>query len=76
MPQRYGNIVGWGKYLPTRVITNDELAQRLDTSDEWITARTGIRERRVVGPGETTSSMAVAAARDALAMAGVRPRDL
>lgn len=76
MSHRYGNIVGWGKYVPARVITNDELAQRLDTSDEWITARTGIRERRVVGPGETTSGMAVAAARDALDMAGVRPRDL
>ena len=76
MPQRYGNIVGWGKYLPSRIVTNHELAQRIDTSDEWIFERTGIRERRIVGAGETTSSMAVAAAREALAMAGVRPRDL
>ncbi|MBI5052970.1 MAG: 3-oxoacyl-ACP synthase, partial [Chloroflexi bacterium] len=45
MTQRYGNIIGWGKYTPKRVVTNHELAQRLDTSDEWIVARTGIRER-------------------------------
>ncbi|MEK7327721.1 MAG: beta-ketoacyl-ACP synthase III [Chloroflexota bacterium] len=76
MPQRYGNIIGWGKYVPERVITNHDLAQRLDTTDEWIMTRTGIRERRVVGPGETTSGMAVAAARDALAMAGVRAHEL
>ena len=76
MPQRYGNIIGWGKYVPERVITNHDLAQRLDTTDEWIMTRTGIRERRVVGPGETTSGMAVAAAREALAMAGVRAHEL
>ena len=76
MAERYGNIVGWGKYVPSRVITNADLARTLDTSDEWIFARTGIRERRIVGPGETTSDMAVAAAQDALDMAGVRARDL
>jgi 3-oxoacyl-[acyl-carrier-protein] synthase-3 len=53
MRQRYGNIVGWGKYLPSRVITNADLAARIDTSDEWIVQRTGIRERRVVAEGET-----------------------
>jgi len=76
MSQRYGNIVGWGKYVPSRVITNAELERMVDTSDEWIRARTGIRERHVVAPGENTSDMAVAAARQALEMARVHPRDL
>jgi 3-oxoacyl-[acyl-carrier-protein] synthase-3 len=76
MTQRYGNIVGWGKYTPKRVVTNHDLAKRLDTTDEWIVTRTGIRERRIVGAEETASSMAVAAAREALSVAGLRPRDL
>jgi len=76
MPQLYGNIIGWGKYVPSQVVTNQDLAQRLNTSDEWIVTRTGIRERRIVGPGETASGMAVVAAHEALAMAGVKPRDL
>lgn len=58
------------------MVTNDDLARRLDTSDEWIVERTGIRTRRVVTPADTNSGMAVAAAREALGMAGVRPRDL
>ena len=76
MSERYGNIVGWGKYLPSNVITNADLEQKIDTSDEWIFNRTGIRERRVVTPDENTSDMAVAASRDALDMAGVRALDL
>jgi 3-oxoacyl-[acyl-carrier-protein] synthase-3 len=76
MPQRYGNIIGWGRYTPKRVMTNHDLAKRLDTSDEWIVTRTGIRERRIAEPDETASSMAVAAAREALAVAGLRARDL
>ncbi len=59
--------------VPSRLITNDELAQRIDTSDEWIRTRTGIRERRVAGPGESTSTLATAAGREALAMAGLAP---
>lgn len=74
--KRYGNIIGWGKYIPSRVITNADLEKTLDTSDEWIAARTGIRERRVVEEWETTSSMSVAAARMALEKAGVSPREL
>ena len=74
--KRYGNIIGWGKYVPKRVITNADLEKTLDTSDEWIVTRTGIRERHVVGEGENTSQMSIAAARDALDMAGVRPKDL
>lgn len=76
MTKRYSNIVGWGKYIPSRVITNADLEESLDTSDEWIVARTGIRERRIVAPGEHTSDMAVAAARQALGVAGVQARDL
>lgn len=73
---KYAEIVGWGKYLPHRVMTNDEIAKNVDTSDEWIVSHTGIRERRVAGPGETSVSMAVAAARDALAIAEIKPSDL
>jgi 3-oxoacyl-[acyl-carrier-protein] synthase-3 len=76
MSQRYGNIVGWGKYLPERVLTNADLERMVDTSDEWIVSRTGIRERRIVSEGETTSHLAIEASRQALEMAGVRARDL
>ncbi|MBN1204637.1 MAG: ketoacyl-ACP synthase III [Myxococcaceae bacterium] len=69
-------IIGTGSYAPAQVITNKDLEKFVDTSDEWIVERTGIRERRKAAPGETTSDMAVAAAREALAMAGVRPEDL
>ncbi|MFN8632529.1 MAG: beta-ketoacyl-ACP synthase III [Chloroflexota bacterium] len=69
-------IAGVGKYLPERVMTNHEIESLVDTSDEWIKKRTGIAERRIAAPDETTSTMAVAAARDALAMAGLAPTDL
>jgi 3-oxoacyl-[acyl-carrier-protein] synthase III len=59
-------IEGVGSYLPERVLTNRELAETVDTSDEWIVERTGIRERRIAAPGELTSDMAVAAALAAL----------
>jgi 3-oxoacyl-[acyl-carrier-protein] synthase III len=59
-------IEGVGSYLPERVLTNQELAGMVDTSDEWIVERTGIRERRIAAPGELTSDLAVAAARAAL----------
>ncbi|MCK5646155.1 MAG: ketoacyl-ACP synthase III [Anaerolineales bacterium] len=76
MEKRYGNIVGWGKYVPPKVITNKDLEKTIDTSDEWIYTRTGIRERHIVSDGETNSEMSIAASRDALEMAGVRARDL
>ncbi len=60
-------IVGCGGYLPERIVTNAELAQRIDTTDEWIVQRTGIRQRHVVAPGEFTSDLAVRAATRALA---------
>ena len=64
-------ISGWGMYAPTRVMTNDELSTMVETSDEWIFTRTGIRERRIADPSETTTTLSVHAARDALAVAGV-----
>ena len=64
-------LLGTGSALPARVMTNAELAQRVDTTDEWIVERTGIRQRYIAGEGETTASLATAAARAALADAGV-----
>ncbi len=62
----YSRIAGTGGYLPETVLTNDQLAQTIDTSDSWILERTGIRERRIAAPDETSSSMAERAARQAL----------
>src|SRR6516162_6708274 len=69
-------VAGCGAYLPERIITNHELASRLDTSDEWIRQRTGIGERRVAAPGELTSDLAVRAAERALSSAGMSGDDL
>lgn len=71
-----GRLIGWGAYVPAQVVTNDDLARRLDTSDEWIVQRSGIRERRIAGPGETTASMATAAGRAALHRAGIGADEL
>ena len=73
---KVARIAGLGRYLPERVVTNDELARTVDTSDEWIRDRTGIRERRLAADDETASSMGVLAAREAMAMAGVPGPDL
>ena len=64
-------VLGCGAYLPEQVVTNAELAARIDTSDEWIVQRTGIHERRIAADGETTSDMALHAAKSALAHARV-----
>ncbi len=70
--ERYSRIIGWGMYVPPRVITNDDLAKIVDTSDEWIRTRTGIRERHIVDkPTETTATLATRAARAALDKAGL-----
>ncbi len=69
-------ITGWGMYAPSRVMTNDDLAKLVETSDEWIVSRTGIKERRIAAPEETTTTLSVNAARDALAVAGMSPEDL
>jgi 3-oxoacyl-[acyl-carrier-protein] synthase III len=65
-------IVGCGSYLPARVVTNQELAVQVDTSDEWIVERSGIRERHLAAEGETTADLATAAALQALASAGIK----
>ncbi len=70
------SITGLGCHVPERVVTNDDLAQLVDTSDEWIRTRTGIRERRFAAPEEALSDLALPAARAALEQAGVRGRDL
>lgn len=69
-------ILGVGGYLPTRVVKNDEFAKTLDTSDEWIVERTGIRERRFAAEGEKTSDLAIVAARQALDRSGLSPDDI
>jgi 3-oxoacyl-[acyl-carrier-protein] synthase-3 len=69
-------VLGVGSALPRRIVTNDELAQSVDTSDEWIVERTGIRSRYIAGEGETTSTLATAAARSALDHAGLAPTDI
>jgi len=66
-------IAGVGASLPKRVMTNDDISKIVDTSDEWITERTGIKSRHIAGEGETTRSLAVAAAKNALADAGLGP---
>jgi 3-oxoacyl-[acyl-carrier-protein] synthase-3 len=71
MPTRSPVILGTGSYAPERVMTNEDLAKMVDTSDEWIRARSGIRERRIAAPDQATSDLAVMAAQRALADAGV-----
>ncbi len=66
----YARVLGTGSFLPERVVTNADFASTVDTSDEWIVSRTGIRERRIAGPGETTCDLAERAARQALDAAG------
>ncbi|MGH9405024.1 MAG: beta-ketoacyl-ACP synthase III [Terriglobia bacterium] len=69
-------ILGTGSALPEKVVTNFDLEKLVDTSDEWITERTGIKERRQAAPSETTSTLCIRAARRALDMAGLKPVDL
>ena len=69
-------ILGSGSALPARVLTNADLAAQIDTSDEWIVERTGIRQRYIAGDGETTATLAIEAAKAALADAGLEPSDI
>jgi 3-oxoacyl-[acyl-carrier-protein] synthase-3 len=69
-------VLGCGSYLPSHILTNAELARKVDTSDEWIAQRTGIRERRIAAAGENTSDLALAAARAALAAGDVDPQSI
>ena len=69
-------LISCGKYLPKNVVTNADLAKKIDTTDEWITQRTGIKQRHVAGEGETTSSMATQAALAALAKVNLTGADI
>jgi 3-oxoacyl-[acyl-carrier-protein] synthase-3 len=69
-------VIGCGDFLPDNVVTNDDLAKRVDTSDEWIRARTGIRQRYIAPPGQNTSDLALGAARAALTDAGIDAGEL
>lgn len=73
---RSAGIIGLGKAVPEKVLTNDDLTRLVDTSDEWIVERTGISRRRVVGEGETSSTLGTAAAREALQSSGLKPEDI
>jgi 3-oxoacyl-[acyl-carrier-protein] synthase III len=73
---RYAAITGWGMSVPDQVLTNADLERMVDTSNDWIISRTGIKERRVVGPNDTTTSLSVAAARAALERAEISAEDL
>jgi 3-oxoacyl-[acyl-carrier-protein] synthase III len=72
----HSRIAGTGRYLPANVMTNEALAARVDTSDEWIRTRTGIRQRHLAAEDEQTSDLALAASRDALAAASLAPADV
>jgi 3-oxoacyl-[acyl-carrier-protein] synthase-3 len=77
MPNTFGAIItGTGSALPEKRLTNDDLSKMVETNDEWIVQRTGIRERRIAGEGESTASLATLAARRALDAAGLEPADL
>ena len=73
---RAATITGWGCYAPANVLTNADLERMVDTSDEWIVSRTGIRERRVAAAHETTASMGAVAAKRAIAVAGIDPDEI
>ncbi|TCQ77304.1 3-oxoacyl-[acyl-carrier-protein] synthase III [Raoultella ornithinolytica] len=72
----YTKIIGTGSYLPEQVRTNADLEKMVDTSDEWIVTRTGIRERRIAAPNETVATLGFEAAKNALDMAGVKPEQI
>jgi len=73
---RHSVVKGWGGYLPADIVSNDALAKRVDTSDEWIASRTGIRQRHIAAENERTSDLATEAAKKALAQAGLKAEDL
>lgn len=75
-PAKRIGVTGLGMYVPPRVLTNDDIAKMVDTNDEWIRSRTGIRERRIADPGTTTSDIAFRAGKEALKNAGLDPKKL
>src|SRR5260370_23428473 len=74
--QAGARVLAFGGYQPARVVTNDELAATVDTNDEWIRSRVGIASRRIAGPDETVTDMAVQAGGKALAASGLSPADV
>ena len=70
------SIIGTGSYMPEKILTNEDLSKIVDTSDEWITTRTGIKERRIAAEDQATSDLAAEAARRAIADAGISPEDI
>lgn len=72
----FSRIAGTGSYLPSKILTNADLERMVDTTDEWIFTRTGIRERHIAGEGEFTSDLALQAARNAITSAGINPNDI
>lgn len=72
----YSRLIGTGSFLPPNIVTNDDLSRKLDTSDEWIRTRTGIRQRHIAGPEVTSSDLALEASRAAMAAAGITAGDL
>jgi len=76
MSPRYAHITGWGMAIPKKILTNKDLEKIVDTNDEWIVSRTGIRERRIAGANDTTASLAAEAALRALEVANLHPSDL
>lgn len=76
MKRVYASLTGWGHYAPDHVLTNDDLAERMDTSDEWIRSRSGIRERRIVDDDQAVSDLCVNASEVALEKAGLKAADL
>jgi 3-oxoacyl-[acyl-carrier-protein] synthase-3 len=73
---RYAHITGWGKYVPAKIMTNDDMSKLMDTSDEWIRTRTGIRQRHFAAENETCTKMAIAAATEAIDNAGILPSQI
>ena len=76
MSSRSSRIIGSGHYVPERVLTNADLERIVDTTDDWITTRTGIKERRIVDESQACSDLAYAAAKSALEMAAIDAKDL
>ena len=74
--ERHAAITGWGMAVPEAIVTNTDLESLVETSDEWIVSRTGIRERRVAGPGESSTSLSLAASREALRRADLTANDI
>ena len=76
MTRKYASLIGWGHYAPENVVTNDDLAQIVDTTDEWIRTRSGIERRHFVSEDQATSDLSIEAGRRALDRAGVAPEDV